>query len=67
MNKQQIKKLVSFLYSADTTSKVPFRLALTMGQYMGCDLDEMECERLLNFLADETNYNTESFKKFLKQ
>lgn len=65
MKKCQILKLAEFMYSADNSNDVPFRICLEMGM-SGEDLSKEQFVMLLEFLST-TDCTKESFNSFLSK
>jgi len=61
-----VKKLADFLYSSNSSNDVPFRIALTTGQFSAFDLNKEQIIKLFEFLGNEENYNKENFQDFLE-
>ena len=65
MTKRKIQAIANFLYSADNSDEVPFRISLTFGM-SGMDLDKEDLIKLLETLETKPA-NKESYLKLLKE
>jgi len=55
MTNERIQKIADFFYSSDDIENVPLRLAISVGQFRGADLNKENCMELLTILNESEN------------